>query len=52
MGSKMKNLFKKSQSKLVLGEIKDREYYYQKNEEQLQREKIVLDYDYIRSLAR
>ncbi|MEC5424564.1 hypothetical protein QGM71_13770 [Virgibacillus sp. C22-A2] len=29
--------------------LKNRDYYFQKNEEQLQREKIVLNYDYIRS---
>lgn len=43
----MKNLIKGNHSKR-----KDREYYFQKNEEQLQREKIVLDYEIIRSFAR
>lgn len=52
MGNKIKNLFKNNKSKLVLGEQKDRAYYFQKNEEQLQREKIMLDYEYIRSFAR
>lgn len=52
MANKIMNVFKKNDSKLVLGEKKDRAYYFQKNEEQLQREKVLLDYEYIRSLAR
>ncbi|WP_405099075.1 hypothetical protein [Oceanobacillus sp. FSL H7-0719] len=31
---------------------KTRDYYYIKNEEQLQRERISLEYDFIRSLAK
>lgn len=31
---------------------KTRDYFFKKNEEQLQRERISLEYDYIRSLAR
>ncbi|WP_165769048.1 hypothetical protein [Virgibacillus profundi] len=50
---KLKKLnIKKNQAKLMLNTEKNREYYYQKNEEQLQREKIALDYDVIRSFAR
>lgn len=36
----------------MLNTQKTRDYYYQKNEEQLQREKTALDYDFIRSFAR
>lgn len=44
---------KKNHAKLsVLNTQKSRDYYYQKNEEQLQREKTALDYDFIRSFAR
>jgi hypothetical protein len=52
MGNKVKGLFKNSKSKLAFGVQKDRAYYFQKNEEQLQREKIMQDYEYIRSFAR
>ncbi|HLQ70575.1 MAG TPA: hypothetical protein VK142_02140 [Bacillota bacterium] len=41
----------KKNSKLVLNR-KNSEYAAQKNEEQLQREKILLGYDYIRSSVR
>lgn len=43
---------KKNQAKLALNMNKNRDYYYQKNEEQLQREKTALEYDFIRSFAR
>lgn len=43
----MRKLIKGNHSKR-----KDREYYFQKNEEQLQREKTVLNYEVIRSFAR
>ncbi|WP_165767917.1 hypothetical protein [Virgibacillus indicus] len=44
---------KKNHAKLsALNTQKSRDYYYQKNEEQLQREKTALDYDFIRSFAR
>ncbi len=52
MRNKMKSLFKSNKSKLTLGEQKASAYYFQKNEEQLQREKVMLDYAYIRSCAR
>ncbi|MBN6205443.1 hypothetical protein JYK21_03175 [Ralstonia pickettii] len=41
-----------NQERLAAKNKKTRDYYFIKNEEQLHREKISLEYDLIRSLAR